>query len=222
MSFFADWLTVWAIGCLAVMTPGPNLAMILRNSLSYSRQSGIYTAVGLAAGNCVHATYCLIGIGVVISESILLFNAIKWLGAAYLIYVGIKSLQAQRWKPTGFLEDSATQDPQPSPSQQTHCLTRFASVRIGFLTNLLNPKVTLFFLALFTQIIQPTTPLFTQVVYGLTMVALEFIWFALVAIVISQRSIKTRFLAISHWIERVTGVVLIALGLRLAVSQQNT
>jgi RhtB (resistance to homoserine/threonine) family protein len=221
MSFFADWLTVLAIGCLAVMAPGPNLAMILRNSLAYSRQSGIYTAVGLAAGNCVHVTYCLIGIGVIISESILLFNAIKWLGAAYLIYVGIKSLQAQRRESTGLLENSATPNTQHSPSQRTHHLTRLASIRIGFLTNLLNPKVTLFFLALFTQIIQPTTPLFTQAVYGLTMVALEFIWFALVAIAISQRSIKNQFLAISHWIERITGAVLIALGLRLA-SQQNT
>ncbi|MBD1997409.1 LysE family transporter [Leptolyngbya sp. FACHB-541] len=221
MSFFADWLTVLAIGCLAVMAPGPNLAMTLRNSLSYSRQSGIYTAVGLAAGNCVHVTYCLVGIGVIISESILLFSAIKWLGAAYLIYVGIKSLQAQRHKPI-VPKGSATQNAQHSSSQQTHDLTRFASIRIGFLTNLLNPKVTLFFLALFTQIIQPTTPLFTQAIYGLTMVALEFIWFALVAIVISQRSIKNRFLAISHWTERITGAVLIALGLRLAVSQQNT
>lgn len=222
MSFFADWLTVLAIGCLAVMAPGPNLAMTLRNSLSYSRQSGIYTAVGLAAGNCVHVTYCLVGIGVIISESILLFNAIKWLGAAYLVYVGIKSLQAQRRESTGFPNNSAIQNPHHSPFQQTHYLSRFASIRIGFLTNLLNPKVTLFFLALFTQIIQPTTPLFTQAVYGLTMVALEFIWFALVAIVISQRSIKNRFLAISHWIERITGAILIALGLRLAVSQQNT
>jgi RhtB (resistance to homoserine/threonine) family protein len=222
MSFFADWITVVAIGCLAVMAPGPNLAMTLRSSLAYSRQSGIYTAVGLAAGNCVHVTYCLIGIGVIISESILLFNSIKWLGAAYLIYIGIKSLQTQRRDSTGFLKN-ATPSPTPhSPSQPTHHLTRLASIRIGFLTNLLNPKVTLFFLALFTQIIQPTTPLFTQAIYGLTMVALEFAWFALVAIVISQNAIKSRFLSISHWIERITGAVLIALGFRLAISQQNT
>ncbi|NJO66461.1 MAG: LysE family transporter [Leptolyngbyaceae cyanobacterium RM1_405_57] len=203
------------------MAPGPNLAMTLRNSLAYSRQSGIYTAVGLAAGNCVHVTYCLIGIGVIISESILLFNAIKWLGAAYLIYIGIKSLQAQRRELTGSLKNSVTSNTQHSLSQKTHHLTRFASIRVGFLTNLLNPKVTLFFLALFTQIIQPTTPLFTQAIYGLTMVALEFIWFALVAVIISQPAIKNRFLSISHWIERITGAILIALGLRLAASQHN-
>jgi RhtB (resistance to homoserine/threonine) family protein len=221
MSFLADWFTILAIGCLAVMAPGPNLAMTLRNSLSYSRQSGIYTAVGLAAGNCVHVTYCLIGIGVIISESILLFNAIKWLGAAYLIYIGIQSLQAQRRESTSFPTNSATSNIQHSIFQQTHHLTRLTSIRIGFLTNLLNPKVTLFFLALFTQIIQSTTPLFIQAIYGLTMVALEFVWFALVAVVVSQPAIKNRFLSISHWIERITGAVLIALGFRLA-SQQNT
>jgi RhtB (resistance to homoserine/threonine) family protein len=209
MPTLTDWVTVLVIGCLAVISPGPNLAIILRNSLVYSRRAGVYTALGLAAGNLIHATYCLIGIGVIITQSILLFNTVKYLGAAYLIYIGIKSLQAQKHTDT------------PTTQPVARAMSRTVAVRTGFLTNLLNPKVTLFFLALFTQIIRPATPLPAQVVYGLTMVELEFGWFALVAVLISQSAIKDRFLAISHWIERTTGVVLIALGIRVALSRNS-
>lgn len=206
MLVLADWVTVLIVGWLAVASPGPNLALVLRNSLAYSRSAGIYTAVGLAVGNLVHAAYSLIGIGVVIARSILLFNIIKWLGAGYLIYIGFRSLQAKKHE--GHLAVG-----------HVHLLGRFAAIRLGFLTNLLNPKVTLFFLALFTQIIRPSTPLPAQVAYGFTMVSLEFVWFALIAVIISQRVIKDRFLSIVHWVERVSGVVLIGLGVRLAFAR---
>lgn len=205
----ADWLSVLVVGCLAVVAPGPNLAMTLRNSLGYSRAAGVFTAVGLAAGNLVHATYCLVGIGLVISRSLVLFNAIKWLGAAYLLYIGIRSLGA---KPHA---DDA------SDGLGARTISRAAAVRSGFLTNLLNPKVTLFFLALFTQIIEPGTPLPARALYGLTMVGLEFGWFAVVALLVSHRVVKRRYLRVSHWVERATGAVLIALGVRLAFARGN-
>ncbi len=207
MPFVGEWLTVIVVGCLAVIVPGPNLAITLRNSVAYSRRAGVYTAVGLAAGNLVHVTYCLIGIGVIISRSILLFNTLKWLGAGYLIYMGIKALQAR------------PHDDGAEVTGRARTMSRLAAVRTGFLTNLLNPKVTLFFLALFTQIIRPETPFSARTVYGLTMIALEFGWFASVALLISHRAIKQRFLSIAHWIERATGLVLIALGLRLAFAR---
>lgn len=209
MPMLTDWLIVLVIGCLAVISPGPNLAIILRNSLVYSRRAGVYTALGLSAGNLIHATYCLVGVGVIITQSILLFNTVKYFGAAYLIYIGIQSLRTQKYTATGTTQPAA------------RSMSRAVAIRTGFLTNLLNPKVTLFFLALFTQIIRPATPLPAQALYGLTMVGLEFAWFALVAVVISQPVIKDRFLAISHWIERTTGVVLIALGIRVALSRNS-
>jgi RhtB (resistance to homoserine/threonine) family protein len=204
MPLFSDWLTVLAIGCLAVMTPGPNLAITLRNSLAYTRRDGVSTAAGLALGNLLHASYCLVGIGVVISRSIVLFNAIKWAGAAYLIYIGLRSLRARP-------QDLGVEGAGPPRS-----LGRLVAARSGFLTNLLNPKVTLFFLALFTQVIDPATPLPARAFYGATMVLLEFGWFALVATLISRRAVKARFLSVSHWVERATGAALVALGLRLA------
>lgn len=209
LPFITDWLIVLSIGLLAVMSPGPNLAITLRNSLVYSRKAGVYTALGLAAGNFIHATYCLIGIGVLISQSILLFNTVKWLGAAFLIYIGYKSLQAKPYSDAGAQKDN------------TVGMSPFAYFRTGFLTNLLNPKVTLFFLALFTQIIKPDTPMPIQTVYGFTMISLEFGWFAVVSVLISQSFIKRRFLSVSHWVERITGAVLIGLGLRLVFTEKQ-
>src|SRR3990167_8795475 len=95
MTFLAEFLTVVVVHMLAVMSPGPDFVMISRNSLVYSRKVGVYSAIGLGLGILVHVTYSLIGIGLIISKSILLFSILKFIGAAYLIYVGYKCLRAK-------------------------------------------------------------------------------------------------------------------------------
>ncbi|HEY9738441.1 MAG TPA: LysE family transporter [Trichocoleus sp.] len=206
MSVLSGWLTVLAIGIVAVVTPGPDFALTLRNSLAYSRRAGVYTAVGVGAGNLVHAAYSLVGIGAIIAQSIVLFNLLKGLGAAYLVYVGIKSLLARK---SAAVENVARQ----------RDISPWAAFRIGFFGNLLNPKATLFFLALFTQLVQPATPLLVQALYGATTAGLALVWFTGVALLISQPLVRTQLVRCSHWIERVTGALLIALGLRLAVAK---
>ncbi|MBD0269157.1 MAG: LysE family transporter [Cyanobacteria bacterium Co-bin8] len=208
--FLSGWLTVLVVGLIAVITPGPDFVLTLRSSLTHSRQAGIYTALGIGAGNLVHATYSLIGIGAIVSQSILLFNLLKGLGAAYLIYVGIKSLRAQK-----------TAVGIGTVRSNRRRISRKAAFRIGFFGNLLNPKATLFFLALFTQIVQPATPVLVQAAYGVAIAALALIWFTLVAVWISQAGIKARLEACSHWLERLAGVVLVTFGVRLAVAELN-
>jgi threonine/homoserine/homoserine lactone efflux protein len=122
------------------------------------------------------------------------------------VYLGIKSLRA---KPHAPLEQS-TRGP---------ALTRLSALQNGIFTDLLNPKATLFFLALFTQIVRPGTGLLAQVVDGTTIVALEFSCFAVLAMIIGHKSVRRRVEAVSHWIERATGAVLIALGLRVAFTR---
>lgn len=204
--WFSDWLAVVVVGWLVIIVPGPNMLIVFRNTLACSRQAGVFTAIGLAAGNLVHITYCLIGIGVLISQSIVLFNVVKLSGAAYLIYLGAKSLQAQ---------------PRTMDMDYNALLgfSSLAAIRTGFLTDLLNPKATLFFLALFTQIIRPETIIAARIGYGLTIVALEFLVLAGLACVIGQSCVRRRFNAVSHWIERVAGVALIGLGLRVAFAR---
>lgn len=204
--FLYDWLAVVAIGFFVVITPGPNMAIVVRNSIAHTRSAGVYTATGLVLGNLVHITYCLVGIGVIISKSILLFTLIKLAGAAYLIFLGMKSLRMKSY--------SITHQPDAIVP-----LNAVSALRTGFFTDLLNPKATLFFLSLFTQIVHPATPLSAQIFYATTIVVLEFCFLATLALAISHHSVRRRLEAASRWVELATGAVLIALGLRVAAAR---
>lgn len=208
-AFFSSWLTVFIVSLIVIVTPGPDFALTLRSSLAYSRRAGVYTAIGLGFGNLVHTTYSIIGIAAIISRSVIFFYILKWVGAAYLIYLGIKSLKARK----------AVSCKQGVQRQKD--ISRWAAFRTGFLGNVLNPKAPPFFFMLFTQIIQPTTPIAAQVVYGATVGVVASVWFILVAVLISQQAVKDRILSFSHWLERLTGAFLIVFGLRLAVAEHS-
>ncbi len=209
MNFLPEFLMVAGVHLLAVASPGPDFVLISRNSLAYSRKTGIYSAIGLGLGILVHVTYSLVGIGFIISKSILLFSVLKYAGAAYLIYIGYKCLKAQ------------PQGAQTATLQKKSDMGAFAAMRMGFLTNVLNPKATLFFFALFTQVISQHTPKIIQVAYGLEMALATFLWFAFVAVVLSHSLIRNRFSKIQHYVERTFGVILIGLGIKVALSSSK-
>lgn len=198
-------LTVATITVLAVISPGADFAMVTRNSMILSRRAGVLTAVGIALGVWVHVAYSMAGIGLLISQSILLFNGIKFIGAAYLVYLGITLLRAKK---------SAAS---PAPKAATPLSDR-AALRIGFLTNALNPKTTLFVVALFTQVIGPQTSLATQFGYGVFISLAHLAWFALVAYAFSSRAAQRFIASFRHLVERGIGAVLVTLGLGLAAS----
>jgi RhtB (resistance to homoserine/threonine) family protein len=207
-----EFLIVAGLHLLSVISPGPDFAMVLRNSLVYSRRSGIRVAIGLGLGILVHVTYSIVGIALIISRSIVLFNAIKLLGAGYLIYIGVRALVSSKPAPP---DASAQIEP-----DDRH-MTTLAAIRTGFLTNVLNPKASLFFLALFTQVISPHTPVGIKVLYGVEMSLMTIIWFSFVAISLTQKPVRKVFRRIQHRIERVFGVALIALGLKIALTEHN-
>lgn len=206
MEYLAIFLTVALAHLLAVISPGPDFIMITRNSLIYSRKTGIYSAIGLGLGILVHVIYSLVGIGLIISKSIVLFNVIKFIGAGYLIYIGYKSLTSKSSK-----INVAT-------GEQKKDITKLAAIRIGFITNVTNPKATLFFLSLFTLIVTPTTPLFVKILMGTEMSIVTSLWFIFVAFVASHHLVKNKIGGIQHFAEKFIGVVLIALGIKVAFS----
>lgn len=208
MQYLPIIFTVALIHLLAVISPGPDFILITRNSLMYSRKTGIYSAIGLGLGIMIHVTYSLVGIGFVIAKSILLFNLIKFLGAGYLIYIGVMSLVSKSSK-----LDIPDQD-------QRKEISRSSAIRMGFLTNVTNPKATLFFLSLFTLVISPTTPLFVKLFMGLEMTVVTSLWFAFVAFLVSHRLIKNQVNKIQHFSEKFIGVVLIGLGIKVALSHR--
>jgi RhtB (resistance to homoserine/threonine) family protein len=206
MQYLSIFLTVAIIHFLAVVSPGPDFLMITRNSLVYSKRTGIYSAIGLGLGILVHVTYCLIGIGFIISQSIVLFSIIKLLGAGYLIYIGYKSLTSK----------SSHQTVDNTSSKKD--LDRLSAIRVGFITNVTNPKATLFFLSLFTVVIKPNMPLFLKTIMGAEMALVTFAWFAFIAIIFSHHILKKRITKIQHYAERFIGVLLIGLGIEVALS----
>ncbi len=195
---------------LAVASPGPDFAIVVKQSITQSRRVMLWTILGISSAVLLHVAYSLLGIGFLIAQSIVLFTSIKLIGAAYLLFIGWKSLMAKKQ-----IEEVGEVDSQ-RPSTGA-----FQAFKIGFLCNALNPKATLFFLALFTQVIEPATPLTVQIGYGAYMAVQTFAWFALLGSILSLRVIRHHIDAFHHWAERMMGVVLIALGLKVALSVRD-
>lgn len=162
-------------------------------------------------GVFVHVTYTIFGISAIIAKSILLFNIIKWAGAAYLIYIGFHALRSKGMGQ--HVVESAT-----AKSASNICLSDINALKSGFLTNVLNPKATLFFLAIFSQIISPATPVTWQAIYGLTCAVMVTLWFSLVCLVLNHGVVRAFFLRATKWIDRVCGALLIALGVKVSLT----
>ncbi len=200
--------TVILIHLLGVVSPGPDFVVAIKNSLVYSRKTGIWTAVGFGLGMAVHIFYSVAGLAFVISKSILLFNTIKFLGAGYLIYIGIKSVIS---KSSGIEINKQEKKTDISP---------LSAVRIGFLTNVLNPKATLFFLSLFTFVISPETPSYVLAILSGVMIVNTSLWFALVAVFFTQKKIRSVFERFQGVFSKVFGGLLIALGIKVAMVER--
>lgn len=208
--YWAEFLTVALIHLLAVASPGPDFAVVVRESVTHGRRAGTWTAFGVGTAIFLHVGYSLLGIGLIVSQSIMLFNALKWLAAVYLLYIGFKALRASPAKPGSDEVQAATVERTP----------RGAFVA-GFMTNGLNPKATLFFLSLFTVVINPHTPLLVQAGYGVYLALATGLWFCLVAMLFSQQRVRAGFARMGHWFDRAMGAVLVALGIKIAFTEMH-
>ncbi|HEY4665561.1 MAG TPA: LysE family transporter [Comamonas sp.] len=199
-----ELIAVITITLLAVISPGPDFAMVSRNSLLMSRRSGVLTALGIGLGVLLHVSYTLIGVGLLIQQSMWLFNAIKLLGALYLIYLGCKMLRTQGG------DELVTAKVAP--------MSDLKALRIGFLTNALNPKTTVFIVSLFLQVVHPDTSLALQVGYGVFISVAHMAWFSIVALCFSADAVRARLLSVRHWIDRAFGGMLVLFGVGLGVA----
>jgi RhtB (resistance to homoserine/threonine) family protein len=201
----SELIAVALITILATISPGPDFAMITRNSYLYGRKAGILSALGIACGVQIHVFYTMFGIGFVIAHSPTLFTAIKLVGALYLIYIGWKTFRNR---------SSVQIDLETTPSA-----SRTSMFSNGLLTNALNPKTTLFVVSTYTQVVNPGTTLTTQFGYGLFMSATHFLWFAAVALLVSTAALRTRLLSQQRRVDKCIGTVLVGLGIALSLSQ---
>ncbi|MFC3033168.1 LysE family translocator [Pseudoalteromonas fenneropenaei] len=203
-AYLDEFILIALAHFFAVASPGPDFAVVLKQSVQHGRSNALWTSAGIALGILVHVAYCLMGVAILLSQSESLFNALKYVAGAYLLYIGIQALRA---KPAS--GDAAQGKVQELPE------SAFKALRRGFLVNVLNPKATLFFLSLFTLIISPQTPSLVQGAYGLYMAIATWVWFSSLSLILSKTSVRQFFHRAGHWFDRGIGVILVALAIRV-------
>ncbi len=192
---------------LAVASPGPDFAIVLKQSLTHGRRTAIWTSLGIGVAILLHVTYSLLGLGLLIRSSPLWFTLVKYAGAAYVAWLGVQALRTKPFEPTAANRGGAPLLPKPHGAFAT-----------GFLTNALNPKATLFFISLFVLVVSPATPKLIQAGYGLWMSLATMAWFTFVSVVFTREDVRGKFLRHGHWIDRALGVVFLAFALSLALA----
>jgi len=200
MGFWQGFVILSLIHLLAAASPGPDFALVTRESLIQGRRAGVLTSIGIALGLAVHIAYSAAGLAAIIAHSSALLLAVKLVGACFLLYLGLRSLQPSS-------HASAADD--RAAERGSNYLTQ------GFLCNLLNPKAPLYFVALFTAVIPANTPLATLCIYGAWLVVLQWLWFTFIAMLFSNARIRESLAAARAWIERFFAVAMILLALRL-------
>ncbi|MCA8109271.1 LysE family translocator [Burkholderia sp. AU36459] len=203
---------VFAVFLLNI-TPGPDTAYIVGRSVAQGRGAGLMSAFGISAGCCVHALACAFGLTALLAASATAFTVIKLVGAAYLIYLGVRMVIA---KPSAAPSGAeAVQVPAARPLRQLFMQ--------GFWTNVLNPKVVLFFVSFFPHFVSADSPhkAWAFLTLGAVFVAMSTVWTSLVAWVAG--TVTQRFSGkpgVKRWLDRTVGSAFVGLGLRLAASQR--
>lgn len=205
-SGWAVFVTVALAHALAVASPGPDFAMVVRQSLAFGRGAGVWTAAGIGSGILFHVAYGLFGLSWLTQRYPESLHLIGIAGALFLLQMGLPALRA---KP-------AREAAEELPPAQAGTAARFFG--IGLLTNVLNPKAVLFFVALFTAVVAGPVPGPVKLALGLWLPLATFGWFAFVATLLGSAAARRRLRRVAHWIDRAMGAVLVLLGLGMLVS----
>jgi threonine/homoserine/homoserine lactone efflux protein len=199
----SEILILASITLLAAISPGPDMIVVLKNAMRSSKL-GYMTALGVGMAIFVHVAYCIAGVWLIVSQSIVLFTVIKTLGAIYLLYIAYQLFRARR-ETIGDIE-------------QTTNTSLFWAFRDGFVTNVLNPKATLFFLSVFTQVISPETSILTQSLYGVMMATIVGSWFIILTTIMNFTLVKKHISWVQYYLNKIMWGLLAVLGIKILLS----
>lgn len=201
------------ISVLMIVTPGPDTALTIRNSLSGGRIAGIFTSVGVAAGQLIWAIAASAGVTAILMASQTVFHVIKLAGVAYLCFLGARSLQkAFRSKPAG--SDSTERN-------AVHGMSAFVALRQGIFNDLSNPKMVVFFTSILPQFASEGRGMISELILlGAVFSLMTLLWLSLYSIVVATMVNFMKRPLVKRVIEGVTGIVLILLGAKLAIERQ--
>lgn len=197
---------VASIATLGILSPGPDFFMVIKNAARYRRLPAMMTALGITGGVLTHMSYCVAGLAVVITTTPWLFNLLKYAGAVYLVWIGIQALLSR---------GGGKMNVSNLPQLQVSLKSAFAQ---GYLCNLLNPKATLFFLAVFTQVLQIDSGLGDKLWYAGIILGLSVIWWPLLVFLIQSGPVRRGLEKTQKIVDKLLGGMLIALGIKVALS----
>ena len=198
------WVSLASICLMGAMTPGPSLAVVLKHTISGGRSHGLMTAMAHAIGMALYATLSIVGLAVLIQQSPVLFDLIRYVSVAFLLYLAYKALTS----------NSAL----AKLDEQTNTVTMKQSFIEGVMITFVNPKLAIFFVALFSQFIQPDAGWIQNVVMVSTAAGIDSLWYCFIAVVLSQSSMLSKLRNNSHIIEKITGVALILVAARVVLT----
>lgn len=211
MTGITHFETFLIAGVLLNLTPGNDTIFILAKSIGQGKKAGIISALGIGTGAIFHTLLAAFGLSIVISKSILLFNIIKFAGAAYLLYIGFKMLiDKSQLKTDGIVVDNA--------------VNYWKIYKEAIVTNILNPKVALFFIAFLPQFIEPTVSntVLPFLILGLTFITTGTIWCLVLAIFASAIFSKLRTnKKAAFYLTKVCGLAMIGLGIKVAFTERT-
>ena len=215
MSYLEQFFLIAVVHLLAVASPGPDFAIILKQSIRYDRRIAVFTSFGIATGILLHVTYSLVGIGLIIASDERLFTGLKYIAASYFCYIAWHSLRAKKPDNTngdlGIVNGEQASD---YPSIKKAFFT-------GFLINGLNVKATLFFVSLFSVIIVPETPFTIKLSYGLYMTIATAAWFVFLSYLLTHPRIRYFLQVKGYILDRIMGFILLLLAVQLVLSDLN-
>lgn len=200
MSFTA-WLSIFLVSLLGAMSPGPSLAVVVKNTLGGNRVNGILTGCCHSLGIGVYALVSVLGLSVILQKNPTVYMGITYTGATYLAWLGINSLRSK-----GGIAAKLKLG-----QQQTY----IQSMRDGFLISVCNPKIGLFFLALFSQFIHEQSTTIVKTITILTPILTDAAWFSLVALIISNKKILNILRDRAVIFDRIIGIILLIISMRI-------
>ncbi len=197
--------TLAGVHFIALMSPGPDVALVVQNATRYGRQTGVYIALGLSFGILLHSLLSLTGVSYLVHQQPVLFAILQFCGGSYLLYLGVGALKAtfRNWKRTSSTpkEDSAL-----LLSNKRQAFSR------GFMTNILNPKALVFFVSLMSTLVPASMSLTGKSIALLILWGLSLVWFATLAWMLSTKHLQAKLHSVSHYIDILCGAVFSLIG----------
>lgn len=210
--YWAEFLSIAILHLMAVASPGPDFAVVTRYSIGFGRRTGLWVSLGIGVGILVHIAYSLLGVALVIHRYNWVYVSVLAIGALYLGWLGWQAIRAKPRAEAELPVSLATGTNADTSDQELAASRAFG---IGFLTNGLNVKATLFFLMLFSTIISPATPTLVKLGYGIYMAVATALWFSLLTLAMTWGPFYQQLWRYSHWVDRAMGLALLLISLHL-------